>query len=580
MRLVLRSLAILVAVVGVLDPAVARRTSAPLAIDLRLPGDSHPEFTSADERRREVLASLGEDVEIGGATDPQAILAIGDATVADAGGLPVFFVPTRSGGRRLAIRSIDVPPRTLPGQAVRVTARIDASGVRGRKTSIRLQLRGAAIARVEHAWETDAGTFDAVFTFAPPSTGPHRLRVVATTEGEPVRAVADALVTVRERPLRVLAFDGRPSWPLTFVRRSLEADPMFEVAATSRSSRRVATTTGGAPARLAAMDIDRYDAVLVGALDELSAEDLRALDRFVTGRGGTLVLLPDRQMPEAVRRHFELPAAEEVLLERPIPLGGTVAAVRASELLLMPSDTPATTIAVASDAGGPRPAVVAFNRGEGQVVVSGLLDAYRFRLDADSTFDDFWRSVVADAARAARPPIDLRLSPAVARPGEAVRVLVDVRSTELRATSDGRQAPALSAELLTMAGERASIRLWPAPRAGQFEGTFDAPSEGGYLVRATGVRPVSDPSSVEVPLLVASDVVHPSQDGERALRYLAAATGGVVIGDPADAPAALASVEPLERDEVVRPMRSAWWILPFAALLCAEWTLRRRVGLK
>jgi hypothetical protein len=30
----------------------------------------------------------------------------------------------------------------------------------------------------------------------------------------------------------------------------------------------------------------------------------------------------------------------------------------------------------------------------------------------------------------------------------------------------------------------------------------------------------------------------------------------------------------------VHPMRSAWWIVPFAGLLCAEWMLRRRQGLR
>ena len=30
----------------------------------------------------------------------------------------------------------------------------------------------------------------------------------------------------------------------------------------------------------------------------------------------------------------------------------------------------------------------------------------------------------------------------------------------------------------------------------------------------------------------------------------------------------------------VHPMRSGWWILPFAGLLAAEWTIRRRKGLR
>jgi len=31
---------------------------------------------------------------------------------------------------------------------------------------------------------------------------------------------------------------------------------------------------------------------------------------------------------------------------------------------------------------------------------------------------------------------------------------------------------------------------------------------------------------------------------------------------------------------MTRPMRSAWWIVPFAACLCGEWWLRRRRGLR
>jgi hypothetical protein len=31
---------------------------------------------------------------------------------------------------------------------------------------------------------------------------------------------------------------------------------------------------------------------------------------------------------------------------------------------------------------------------------------------------------------------------------------------------------------------------------------------------------------------------------------------------------------------VRRPMRSVWWMLPFAACLSAEWWLRRRRGLR
>jgi hypothetical protein len=43
----------------------------------------------------------------------------------------------------------------------------------------------------------------------------------------------------------------------------------------------------------------------------------------------------------------------------------------------------------------------------------------------------------------------------------------------------------------------------------------------------------------------------------------------------------LRAARPSDRvPEVRHPMRSGWWMLPFAVLLAAEWWLRRRVGLR
>jgi len=50
-------------------------------------------------------------------------------------------------------------------------------------------------------------------------------------------------------------------------------------------------------------------------------------------------------------------------------------------------------------------------------------------------------------------------------------------------------------------------------------------------------------------------------------------------GDVTSLVAAMRESHPWQR--VVRdthPMRSPWWALPFAALLCAEWAVRRKRG--
>jgi hypothetical protein len=40
-----------------------------------------------------------------------------------------------------------------------------------------------------------------------------------------------------------------------------------------------------------------------------------------------------------------------------------------------------------------------------------------------------------------------------------------------------------------------------------------------------------------------------------------------------------AAFQPVSRVETWYPMRSAWWLIPFTALLGAEWWWRRRRGL-
>jgi hypothetical protein len=268
-------------------------------------------------------------------------------------------------------------------------------------------------------------------------------------------------------------------------------------------------------------------------------------------------------MPESVRKQFALPSSEEVLLDNPVVVEGGVSAVRASELLLLAAGGSATELAAAPQAGRNRAAVVAFQHGEGQVIVSGLLDGYRYR--GDEAFDPFWRALVADAAMAARPAIDLRLDPAVAHPGGRVTVRAEL----------GAHAPNISAALATMSGETDVIRLWPGPRAGSFVADIPAPPEGGYIVRVT-----AGGASAEVPLLVAGDVVQPAHAAPRTLAYLAKETGGAVLNDVAAVRQALAAVEAGEQHTEIRPMRSPWWIMPFVGLLGVEWGIRRRAGLK
>jgi hypothetical protein len=127
-------------------------------------------------------------------------------------------------------------------------------------------------------------------------------------------------------------------------------------------------------------------------------------------------------------------------------------------------------------------------------------------------------------------------------------------------------------------GQRRNIVLSPGSGIGEFRGAFRAPSAPGiYRIVAS-----ADGASAEVPIVVAAAMSLPKPDHDDLLPAWLTSRGGRTI--PAshldELPALLTrALRPSPRSEIWHPMRSAWWILPFALALSAEWWMRRRRGL-
>ena len=255
MRLALRAAAIVIAAAAVVDPAIARRVRAPLAIAFELPPRSDPAFSRAEHVRSSITTQLGDGVVVDGAAPPNAVIAVGSADVPAGVSIPVFAVrlPSEAGA---TVEKVTVPRSTIPGQAATIHAAVRGTQLVGRKSSVALEVRGAVVATIEHTWTSDPELFDAEFSIAPAS-GVHRIRLRVSTEGVAGLAIADAVVVARDRPLRVLAYEPRPTWPVAFVRRSLEADAIFSVSSVTRSSRPVVTRSGDAPRSLTALDVGK-----------------------------------------------------------------------------------------------------------------------------------------------------------------------------------------------------------------------------------------------------------------------------------------------------------------------------------
>jgi hypothetical protein len=390
----------------------------------------------------------------------------------------------------------------------------------------------------------------------------------------------DVQLHATTRRLKVLAYEPRPTWATSFLRRALERDPAFDVSALVRPSRGLEVRAGSAPTPITADTLEPFDVVLAGAPEELSRTEVDALRLFARRRGGTLVFLPDRR-PSG--RYLELVPAqsfEERLSDTGVALhAGVRTELRASELAIPVQPSPGFQIlAAANDGGSARGVVVSWPLGAGRIVFSGALDAWRFRGASDDGFGRFWRSEVAAAALIAPQKLDVSVVPAVVRPGDDVRIHARLRQTEFGTGSepDAVAIPMLSARLVGSDGAVHPARLWPQAEPGTFEVHVRAPSAGRYDVQVKAL----DGTSADRVLSVAPDATVARAPDDEGLRLVASATGGVstTVRDLEPLERHLRALPKRKRSYTHWPARSPWFMLAFVMTLGAEWVVRRRAG--
>jgi hypothetical protein len=330
-----------------------------------------------------------------------------------------------------------------------------------------------------------------------------------------------------------------------------------------------ALSAGTASGRLDAATLDVASAVIIGGPDALTEADVSLLDQYVRVRGGTVILLPER-VPAGPSAQLFGSAWSEHLLAAP-ELVGTL---QASEILRLDRPPAISTVLARSGSAG---AIVSMPSGSGRIIVSGAMDAWRYRQVAPSTslrastFDAFWRSLIADAA-AQGAALQLRFDHDLAAVGSRVDFAI----------RDQRMTPSSSsdANATVTCGEEPAwpVRLWPGGAIGEFTGDISLPSAGGCTVNATvGDRHVG--AVVAVMKQPRHGVEQTLAKLERAVKDSGGATAGTgdessiarTLQQGAMAPAVMTAVH---------PMRAAWWIVPFAGCLSIEWWLRRRNGLR
>lgn len=593
-RTVLRGVALLIAVLGVIDPSVTSNRAAKPEISVLA---VNSEADSALARR--VTQQLGRAFTVMNApyAASAATVFVGSHVPAVDTGLTgvVFAVAPDSARASTAVDVLDVPAVAAVDARVpvNVVARVRQSD--GKSVEFTLLSNGALVDRVSRTVSGNDARVNVPLSFVPTAVGVASLRVTAGVKGGESSASADAIISVQKEKWAVLFFDARPSWMSTFVRRAVERDPRF--AATSRivTSTNLSTDAGKPPATLDDPNVpELYDAIIVGAPEALSERDVAGLEHFLRRRGGNVVLLFDGNKSGRYERLGAFTPFTNTANALPAiitDVRGDSVAMRATEWMWPVRLPEGATVLAWSDAkdgavSSRRPIVWATRAGAGRVIVSGALDAWKFRDTKQSGFERFWQQTVAAAASSAAPSVEIDLPRRPLMPGEKVSVEVTARAAALAELRVGAVAGSgggvgvraeLALAMVTDSG-RSTIRAWPTGVPGVFRGSFRAPGEPGTYSIVAAANGASGATS----LVVARDVRVANAAEPGLLAAFAAARGGSVVSEGRlEALTSLleAAVKPQARRVLWHPMRSVWWLLPFAAALSLEWYLRRRSGL-
>jgi hypothetical protein len=572
----LRAVAVVVALGGVIDPVFTVNRREPPRVDFVVRSSA-----SALRARDRVMHDLGGQFLVNTGEPPDAVVIVGEPELeAVPAGVPVSVVmPVAANARNIRLIGAEAPAPVLVGQEAIIRASFEAVALGGESSAIQLKQNGITLAATEHRWTGERERFTTTLGYVPPAAGITQLTVAAAPaagEATDDDNAADLALLASARTLRVAVYEPRPSWAVGFIRRAIESDPLFSTSSLVRPARGRVVTAGPPLRSLSSESLAPYDALLVGAPEELTASEVAALTAFCELRGGAVILVPDRRPSGPYASLISPSGFDDVLLDRPVALvGDGPIGITGSEFAL-PRRLGAGAIAVGSltqqDA---RVAMVSLPRGRGRIVFSGALDAWRFRAAdrGDVAFTRFWTGIVANLAAASPRPVSISVQPALAAPGDRLRVRAAVNAPILR--QPGGDELTVTASLVASDGAPHFVRLWPAAEVGIFEGEAVAPAVGSYDARV-----MTSGSAADTPVVVASGVRHPPAYDEAYLRLIAETTGGVVV-DAADLTPLQGHLRSLRRRDQPRafgPMRSGWWSLPFAAALSAEWAWRRRRG--
>ncbi len=558
------------------------------------------------------------------------------------GHLPVHVVPigTAQMLRDVIVHHVDAPPAVAKDDLIAIDAIISTFRCEGETLDVELLKEDKVIERKQIAVETDQEDHRVAFTTKAEEFGRHafRLRVnLLPEETNSDNNSASIEVETIEDSIRVLLADNLPRWEFRYLSNLFSRDEHLEF-----EQLLFAPEVSGS-GRLRNFpefprDVDqwsRYRVVILGDVTprQLNRESQKALQEYVTQRGGTLVVIAGQEsMPHRFQSepledlipvqensniagrnngfHLQLTAegkmADAMQMGEDQMSGDRIWREMSQSLPVyslseysQPKPTSHTLIRAVSmestenDADNGRAFLCWQTIGRGRVVYLAAPATYQLRIrNGDRYHHQFWgqliRWAIARDLASGSKTVRIRTDKSSYRTGEEVEAIVQLQQLN--------GEPVTGAELVATAKQnnnlKASVPLSEDRNIpGRYSGRFDSLAAGSLMVGVTGAEidellasenidgPIETPIAVNPEL--SAEMIDTRSD-RPLLAQIAELTGGRMIP-----PTALSEVlqtinlSPHVTEETSQqPLWSNWiclWVVFFC--LALEWTIRKMTGL-